>query len=271
MRLLPRLAVPAIALAVVALPPAAQAHRQWMIPSASVLSGADPWITVDAAVSNDLFVFEHVPMRLDGVTITAPDGSKVEPKNPSTGKFRSTFDVQLTQQGTYRVSSGGEMASASWKEGTETKRWRGPVAQLATAIPAGAAEPKMTVSSRRLEFYVTRGAPTRDILKPTGQGLELDPETHPNDLVASEPAKFKFLMDGKPAANLELEVVAGGQRYRSTGGDWKVTTGADGVANIKWPGPGMYWLEASTRGGQSPAPGAERQAVYIATFEVLPD
>lgn len=271
MRRLSRLAIPALALAVVALPPAAQAHRQWMIPSASVLSGADPWITVDAAVSNDLFVFEHFPMRLEGLVITAPDGGKVEPKNASTGKYRSTFDVQLTQEGTYRVASVGEMASASWKEGAETKRWRGPAAELATAVPAGAAEAKKTLSARRVEFYVTRGAPTRQILKPTGVGLELDPETHPNDLVASEPAKFKFLMDGKPAANLELELVAGGQRYRTTGGDWKVTTGADGAASIKWPGPGMYWLEASSRGGQSAVPGAERQAVYIATFEVLPD
>ena len=30
---------------------AAQAHRSWMLPSATVLSGDDVWVTVDAAVS----------------------------------------------------------------------------------------------------------------------------------------------------------------------------------------------------------------------------
>ena len=55
----------ALALAV-CLPLSAQAHRAWMLPSATVLSGEEPWITVDAAVSNDLFYFEHVPMRQIG-------------------------------------------------------------------------------------------------------------------------------------------------------------------------------------------------------------
>ena len=41
----------------VALPMAAHAHRAWMLPSATVLSGNEPWVTVDAAVSNDLFYF----------------------------------------------------------------------------------------------------------------------------------------------------------------------------------------------------------------------
>ena len=61
--------------ALLAAPVAANAHRQWMLPSMTVLSGNDPWVTVDAAVSNDLFVFEHVPMRLDGLVITGPDGA----------------------------------------------------------------------------------------------------------------------------------------------------------------------------------------------------
>ena len=51
----------------ICLPLSAQAHRAWMLPSATVLSGEDPWITVDAAVSNDLFYFEHFPLRIQGI------------------------------------------------------------------------------------------------------------------------------------------------------------------------------------------------------------
>ena len=99
--------------AMLAAPMAAQAHRQWMLPSMTVLSGTDPWVTIDAAVSNDLFVFEHVPMRLDGLVITGPDGAAVAHQNEATGKYRSTFDVQLSKPGTYRIASVGDSVMAS--------------------------------------------------------------------------------------------------------------------------------------------------------------
>ena len=47
----------------------AEAHRQWLLPSATVLSGTDAWVTVDGAVSNDLFHFEHFPLQLDGLSV----------------------------------------------------------------------------------------------------------------------------------------------------------------------------------------------------------
>jgi len=71
----------ALALAI-CVPLSANAHRTWMLPSATVLSGNDPWVTVDAAVSNDLFYFEHFPLRLDGLQVTAPDGSVAKPEMP---------------------------------------------------------------------------------------------------------------------------------------------------------------------------------------------
>src|SRR5699024_12710345 len=45
----------------------AHAHRSWMLPSATILSGDAPWVTVDAAVSNDIFYFEHFPLQIEGV------------------------------------------------------------------------------------------------------------------------------------------------------------------------------------------------------------
>ena len=93
----------AIAIAL-ALPLSAQAHKTWLLPSETVLSAEDPWITVDAAVSNDLFYFNHVPLRLESLAITGPDGSAVNAENNATGKYRSTFDVHLTTPGTYRIA-----------------------------------------------------------------------------------------------------------------------------------------------------------------------
>jgi uncharacterized GH25 family protein len=248
----------------------ASAHRQWMLPSMTVLSGNDPWVSVDAAVSNDLFVFEHVPMRLDGIVITGPDGAPVEAQNKFTGKYRSVFDIQLTKPGTYRVAnvSGGMLVS--YKLNGEQKRWRGPASELATAIPAGATEVKKTVNDRRVEFFVTSGAPTDTAMKPTGKGLELVPVTHPNDVVAGEKATFGLLLDGKPAKDVEVVVEPGGTRFADDRGEIKVKTDAEGKFSVTWPKAGFYWLEAEVRGGAD-AEGIEHNAGYVATFEVLKD
>ncbi|MGA0607576.1 DUF4198 domain-containing protein [Phenylobacterium sp. VNQ135] len=262
-------AAAAAALLTLVVAPAAHAHRAWFAPSATVLSGQDPWVTIDGAVSNDLFYADHVPMRMDGVKALGPDGQPVELKNVSTGKYRSTFDLQLAKPGTYKIANVTEGAFASYKQGGETKRWRGRAEEVATAIPKDATEVQVTHNTRRVETFVTSGAPNDAALKPTGKGLELEPITHPNDLVASEPSKFRLLNDGKPAAGVEVEVVLGDTRYRGKGVELKATTGADGTFQVTWPEAGLYWLEATVQGQE--ANGGRRSAGYVATLEVMPD
>jgi len=264
----PALKFAALALAL-CLPFHAEAHRVWMLPSATVLSGNEAWVTVDGAVSNDLFYFEHVPLRLDGLAISAPDGSAVEAENRSTGKYRSTFDVPLRQQGTYKMTVLNEGLFARYKLNGEDKRWRGSAARLKD-IPAEAQDLRLTQSQGRLETFVTVGAPTTKVLAPSGKGLELVPVTHPNDLVAGETASFKLLLDGAPAAGVEVEVVPGGNRYRDRLNDFTVTTDQDGAFSVTWPAPGMYWLSASVEDDKATVENARRRAGYTVTLEVLP-
>jgi uncharacterized GH25 family protein len=244
----------------------ADAHRAWLLPSATVLSGNDPWITVDAAISNDLFYFEHNPMRLEGLKISAPDGSPAEAQNRSSGKFRSTFDVHLTQPGTYKLAVAGDALFARYEENGEAKRWRG----TAQRLPETAKNLQITQSQSRTEVFVTAGKPSATVLKPTGAGLELEPVTHPNDLVSGETARFRLLLDGKPAAGVEVTVIEGGIRYRDQLKEVKTTTDRDGGFGVTWPKPGMYWLNASVQDDQSSVKGAKRRASYTATLEVLP-
>jgi uncharacterized GH25 family protein len=286
------------------LPFSAQAHRAWMLPSATVLSGDDAWVTVDAAISNDLFYFEHFPMMLEGfqqpasaanagpskaqqgkpgedkpamrrpaskLQIIAPDGSQIEAKNGSIGRYRSTFDVQLSQKGTYKLAVANSGLFASWKENGKPQRWMGKAEDLASQVPAKAEDLRITENSSRVEVFVTSGNPSDGVLKTTGTGLELAPITHPNDLFAGEAAEFIFLLDGKPAADVEVSVVPGGNRYRDELGEMTLKTDAQGKLSITWPNAGMYWLEAkagSKEGVRKPA--TERRATYVATFEVLP-
>ncbi|WP_454753493.1 DUF4198 domain-containing protein [Cupriavidus necator] len=267
-----RLATRVAVLALAALAPlAAHAHRQWLLPSATVLSGSDPWVTVDAAVSNDLFYFEHVPMRLDNLQVTAPDGSAVKAENAATGKYRSTFDLHLTQPGTYRVAVVNNGLFASYKVDGQTKRWRGTAENFAKEVPANAQELQVTQAEGRIESFVTAGKPSDKGLRIAGRGLELAPITHPNDLVAGETASFRLLLDGKPAANLKVSVVPGGIRYRDQLQEFSATTDADGKFSVKWPAPGMYWMEAEVRDDKATFKQAKsRRAVYAVTMEVLP-
>jgi uncharacterized GH25 family protein len=254
----------------ICLPLSAHAHKAWLLPSETVISAKDPWITVDAAVSNDLFYFNHNPLRLDTLAITAPDGSAVQAENAATGKFRSTFDVHLTQPGTYRIALVNAGLFANWDEGGKPKRWRGTAETFAKEVPKDAKDLKVSQSAGRVETFVTAGKPNEAALKPTGVGLELAPVTHPNDLFTGEKATFKLLLDGKPAPDLKIEIIPGGIRYRDKQNEIAATTDKNGEFSVTWPSAGLYWLETSLQDNKTTVPQAkERRASYAATFEVL--
>ena len=268
LRLLPATLALAGAVAVV-LPGVASAHRPFLVPSTTVLSGGDEWVTVDAAVSNDLFYFNHQPLNLDALAIVGPDGAAVKPENAAKGKFRNTFDVHLTAPGTYRIASASDFVMASYEVGGERKRWRGTAATIGE-LPANAQNLEVTQGSNRVETFVTSGKPTA--VKSTGVGLELQPVTHPNDLVTGEPASFRLLLDGKPAANVKVTAVPGAMRYRDRQEEIAATTDADGRFSFKWPEAGLWWINATTRDGRTSVPQAkERRASYAATLEVMPN
>jgi Domain of unknown function (DUF4198) len=253
-----------------ALPFAAEAHRPFIVPSETVIARPG-WVTFDGAVSNDLFYFNHQPLRLDNLQVTGPDGQPVQIANANTGKFRSTFDLELQKQGTYKVALVNNSLNAQYETAAgERRRWRG-TAELLGEIPADAKNVQITQQQQRNETFVTAGKPNDVVLKPTGVGLELVPVTHPNDLVAGEPISFRFVLDGRPAANVEVDVVPGGTRWRDTQNETKYTTDKTGQVTMTWSTPGMYWLQADVQDDKTSVKQAKsRRASYIATFEVLP-
>ncbi|MDX5363341.1 MAG: DUF4198 domain-containing protein [Pseudazoarcus pumilus] len=264
MKLRTRIALAALASALVA--PLAGAHERWLLPSSTVLSKGG-YITVDGASSNQVFHFNHRPLQInDSLVISAPDGSAVAAENVHTGKLRSVFDVNLTADGTYRLAMVSAGVMASWKEGSETKRWRGTRAELASKVPADAAELIVREVASRVETFVTVGSPSE--LKSSGEGLELVAVTHPNDLYSGEAATFAFTYDGKPAADMKVQILPGAMRYRNAQDEIELTTDADGHISVTWPVAGMYYLSASVSGATDG--NVERRASYIATLEVLP-
>ena len=250
----------------------AEAHRTWLLPSATVLSGKDAWVTVDAAVSNDLFYFEHHPLQLDqsvdpGARRQARSRRSTSPRASSAAPSTSSW----TQPGTYKMAVLNQGVFANYKLNGEAKRWRGKPEQIATEIPAAATEVKLSEVQGRIEIFVTSGKPSDSNLKPTGIGLELLPVTHPNNLVAGEKATFRMVLDGKPAAGLAGRDRAGrqplsrqAQRQQGHHRRSRHRSASPG------PAPACTGSTPRCRTTRARFTNAKRRAGYTATLEVLP-
>lgn len=239
-----RIALGLAGLMAVALPlGSASAHRQWIMPSQTVVDNEGAYVTVDAAVSEMLFDFDSFPLKVDGVAITGPDGQAVQPENVSAGKLRSTFDLKLAKAGTYRIAVVTASAMGSYTANGEQKRFRGSEAELATGIPKDATDVRITRMEGRVESFVTVGEPST--VAPVGKGLEVVALTSPTENVVGTVAKFRVLVDGKPTPDIDVTIVPGGGRFRGNLGDATVKSDAQGEVTVNWSQAGMMWLGAS--------------------------
>ena len=204
------------------MPPAAQAHRAWLLPSATVLSGEDAWVTVDAAISNDLFYFEHQPMRLDGLQGHGARRRGGQSRERSTGRTAAPSTSSWRRRHLQDRGDGDTLFASYKLERPDQALARHAEASIAQGIPADAQDLQVT---RRPEPHrgLRHGRQAdRRVFKPTGAGLELVPVTHPNDLFVGRRGTFRFLLDGKPAAGIEVSVIPGGIRYRDQLGEMKL-------------------------------------------------
>lgn len=256
-----------------------QAHRLWIFPHETIKAGnagPDTWVTFDVAISDDIFHIDHAaPKLLEPISVLLPSGEQTVPQDYHNGKLRSTFDVNLSEEGTYKIFTASTGLQARWqtedgKKGFWLERGsKGNPSELGKAIPANAKNVEITQSSRRVEALVTLGKPSTRAFTITNRGLEYFPITHPADFARGESAKLKFLMDGVPAAGAEITLVRGGSRYRQALEEQKFVADKDGIIEILWSEPGSYWLGASYKDSLAPAPAKQRSGSYSLSFEVF--
>lgn len=250
------------------------AHRAWIQPGATVHSAEDAWVTFDAAISNDIFYADYHAMRAD-FEVRSPNGETIEIQNLHTGRYRTSFDLNLTTPGTYKVVAASQGLRARWEENGERRFYPGrgqsyTAEGFAEAVPDNASNLEVTQFSRRIETFVTAGAPSESALEPSGEGIELVAITHPNDLFTGEAAEFQLLIDGEPAAGASVTVIPDAMRYRNAQDAIELETDAQGKVTIDWPRAGMYYFNASYRDDRAREPATGRSGDYTAVFEVLP-
>lgn len=246
-------------------------------------------VTVEAAMAEEatLFVPDFTIRGSGDYVVIDPSGATRKIEGVTTLKEVAIFEAPTPIEGTYRITSGeragrsGKLARIDgvWRnvrptggpprspEGGAPARTDGPIEEA--QIPAGA-EVMTTQSFLKADVYVSRGAPTAAALKPTGQGLEIAPVTHPNEAFAGEAFKFRLLNEGQPLANAPFTVSKAREGYEpqrfTTGG----RAGADGAAQVILAKPGIYVIQVQNPvrvEGQPPVPAAKSLTTTL-TFEV---
>lgn len=253
----------------------AHAHRAWILPHNTVLAGDSPMVTMDAAISNDIFVMDYHAFNANNLAAWDTNGNELSMENIHTGRFRTSFDLTLEQPGTYRVASAAAGLSARWVNSDGSRGFfpgRGQPFnddKLSDAIPDDAADIDITQTSRRIETFVTYGQPNFDAIAPAGVGLEVEYLTHPNDLYSGEQAQLKLLIDGEPAVGATVTLIKDGMKYRDHQQAVELESDSNGQVVIEFVEPGMYWLEARYQDDQATAPATTRRGSYVVTLEVL--
>jgi hypothetical protein len=251
--------------------PLTLAHKRWFMPTDFVLSDPET-VTVDFTASNNIF-YVDTGMPLAGVSAIAPDGTALPLLRPQEGVRRSSFDIEVMEPGTHRISvAGPPMYFVSYRlpGTTEPQRGRGTLARLKTDLPAQATEVVFAESHSMIETFLTLGTETAPAATADSAGLRMVlKDTHPNALYTDEPARFAFTLDGEPLPGLAVSVQPEGSRYRDEQELREYVTDEAGAVEISWPVAGRYLLEAGLEQDLSEGEIRHRYYNYFLTLEVL--
>ncbi|MCC5853068.1 MAG: DUF4198 domain-containing protein [Alkalimonas sp.] len=245
----------------------ASAHTLWVVPSHFVLSSEDSWISVDVSAANMTFVPDR-GVSPNNLAIVFPDGERHAFAQSYQGRRKSQADHQLTMDGTYRIELAGPARYFTFfQQDGERRRILANKDERAAQLPANATDVLTTRSRGRALSFVSVNAPNDTALALSQQGLELKLLTHPADVVATEPVRWQFVLDGKVAAGVQVELSREGELYRDDAGRELMTTDAQGMLAFTPPVAGRYVLEASlTEDSTDPLADRVRETLTL-TFE----
>ena len=211
-----------------------------------------------ASISNDLFHpdmplgdnskgvipkgFEPLFKSLQSILVL-PDGKQVAgPSWQSFSRF-SVADQLVNQDGTYRIilkQPKTLMTTYHDAEGTPGRQF-GPN----PALPEGATKVNRLALFSSVETYISKNQPTETSLKPLGKGLELNGDSHPNDLFEGETVSFSLSYNGKPLTQpVEIQLIPEDTRHRNQRDTIHIQTDNQGQFDVSFKEAGFYLLEA---------------------------
>lgn len=289
-----------LGLAAALLAPAALAHGgPYLLPTSFAVTR--DYVSVQGAMGNEVFFVPTGPIRNAVYYAVSPSGARQKLDGVTALKDYSVIEAPITEKGTYRLSTGDETARTSrvaliegtWRmvrpanqnQGGQRPQGEAPRPAAPAANPAQPPRPPRFIeesalpadakvievrSLARAETYVTKGKPTDGALKPSGQGFELKPITHPNDIYVDQGFEFELLEDGKSLPGVAVEIARAGNFYDEKKEYAELKTDANGRGKVKFDQPGAYILLTSypAQRERTEQPAA-RSYSYTLTFEVM--
>lgn len=222
----------------------ANAHSRWLLPSHFTLSSEKgEWVVLDATASNEVFNVDKA-LGIDSLSILMPSGKRERSSSTYKAHRKSVADYFVEKSGTYKITNNAEVNYfSSYKVGDKRKRARVNKIELANIAPKNATELQTMYGFTRIETYITMNNPTENY-GIDGKFLELIPKTHPAEIVENEPATFAFTYHGKTQANVAIEIVRDGARYRNNPDTITLKTNKQGEITFTPKQAGRYLLIA---------------------------
>jgi len=250
---------------------AAWAHTSYILPNVfSTISAR--MVSAEASFTEDFFKAE-IAVKSDDYHVVRPDGSRNDFDMLAVHTQLVHLEEALDMEGTYLLTTGQRAGRKSQMMRTENG-WE-PLAREEgneggdVIIPEGAiidAFQTLTVA----DAYVTKGAPTRTVLRTGNTGLEIRPITHPSEIYLDSGFDLQLAFNGAPLAAQDITIYRAGGAYDEPKFKRTARTDADGRASINFSQPGIYLI--MTRHRAAAPDGAEtpwRSYTTSLTFEVV--
>lgn len=241
---------------------ATQAHVPYLQP-ASFEPIRGGWVSLDAAFADRFFIPE-VAFDNSSFSVLTPAGTAVKPALLQYSHTRTMAEHQLTDDGTYRFSTGLRFGAVfhTYEHNGERKNSR----DENFVLPAGAKSIAHFQAVTRAETYVSKGAPDHTALKPGGEALELEFLSHPNDLYTDSTLRARVLFNGKPLVRQAVSayfVEAGANDEKVT---YQLSSDAAGIISFQPEKAGTYLLLSRFR---TDAPKTAAVPTYSYTYSVV--
>ncbi|MDP5142783.1 DUF4198 domain-containing protein [Rheinheimera baltica] len=221
------------------------------------------WVSLDAAFADRFFLPEAVFDNSAFVVLT-PSGQTQVPLSVHYATTRATAEHKVNADGTYRFSTGLRYGAVfhTYELNGERKNSRDP----AFVLPAGAKSIAHFQAVTRAETYVSKGAPDHVAVQATGEALELEFLSHPNDLYTDSTVRARVLYNGKPLPhqNVNAYLVAKGANDEQA--THQLTSDSTGVISFVPQQQGRYLLVSRYR---TAAPNTAEVPTYSYTYSVV--
>ncbi len=240
----------------------ANAHVPYLNP-ASFEPVRGGWVSLDAAFADKFFIPEAV-FDNSRFNVRTPSGKVVVPLAVHYGHTRATAEHKVDVDGTYRFSTGLRYGAVfhTYEQDGERKNSRDP----AFVLPAGAKSIAHFQAVTQAETYVSKGAPDHAAVKASGEALELEFLSHPNDLYTDSTVRARLLYNGKPLAQQSVNayfVTRGADDEKVT---HPLTSDSAGIISFQPQQAGTYLLVSRYR---TAAPATATVPTYSYTYSVV--